>query len=83
MSDARLAYALGCESIHLLENIEQDFGRLMWYAGFEYHAISAYFGIMAMEILGFGSEAAEICAEVAEQFKEKDPTGKSFDIAKS
>jgi GNAT superfamily N-acetyltransferase/putative sterol carrier protein len=81
MSDPRLAYALGVKSINSLD-IERDLGDLIWRSGFQYRALSEYLGTMAMRLLGFQKEADEIYARVVRQFREKDPTGQEFDIAR-
>jgi putative sterol carrier protein len=81
MSDSRLAYALGVKSINSLD-IERDLGDLIWRSGFQYRALSEYLGTMAMRLLGFQREADEIYAEIIRQFREKDPTGQEFDIAR-
>ena|GEM_PF-929560 len=81
MSDPRLAYVLGVKSINSLD-IERDLGDLIWRSGFQYRALSEYLGTMAMRLLGFHKEADEIYAEIIRQFREKDPTGQEYDIAK-
>ncbi len=81
MSDSRLAYALGVKSINSLD-IERDLGDLIWRSGFQYHALSEYLGTMAMRLLGFQREADKIYTEIIRQFREKDPTGKEYDIAR-
>jgi putative sterol carrier protein/GNAT superfamily N-acetyltransferase len=81
MSDSKLAYALGVEMMSLLDVVALY--DLMRYAGFSYDAQAKYFGMMAMKLLGFKREAEEMYAEIVRQFKEKDATGKEFDIAKT
>jgi GNAT superfamily N-acetyltransferase/putative sterol carrier protein/uncharacterized membrane protein len=81
MSDFRLAYALGAKSINSLD-IERGLGDLIWRSGFQYHALSEYLGTMAMRLLEFQKEADEIYAEIIRQFREKDPTGQEYDIAR-
>jgi hypothetical protein len=79
MSDPRLVYVLGVEAVNWAD-IEENLGELMWDAGFG-DAGPKCFGMMAMKLLGFGSEAEEMYAEIVRQLKEKDPAGK-FDITK-
>ncbi len=81
LSDSMLAYALGIQMTNLMDigQIEQ----LIRHAGIDYNAVAKCFGIMAMKLLGFESEAEEMYADIVKQFKEKDPTGKEFDITKA
>jgi len=80
MSDPGLAYALGTQITFRLD-MGEGLGDLIWDA-FKYGAPKCL-GMMAMKLLGFQSEAEEMYAEIIKQFKEKDPTGKEFDMAKA
>ena len=82
MSDSRLAYSLGADAMRVM-NVEEGLGNLMWYAGFGDDEVMICFGMMAMKLLGFQTEAEEMYTEIVRQFKEKDPTGKEFDMTKA
>jgi len=73
VSEPRLAYELGVEMMY-------QKGMSLWYEVFGYDTMEKCFGMMAMKILGFESEAESTYAEIVRQFREKDPTGKEFDI---
>ena len=79
MSDSMLAYALGAQMTNLMDigNVE----RFIRYTGLGYDVIAKCFGIKAMRLLGFGTEADEMRDGLIKKFREKDPTGTEFDIA--
>ena len=76
-SPPRLAYSLGVEASGLIAD-KTPFGKAtdVLFDGFQF-----FFGIWAMKLLGFEEEAAEMLAEVEQQFREN-ADEKLVDIAK-
>ena len=77
-SPPRLAYALGVEASGLIAD-RTPFGKAkdVLVDGFQF-----FFGIWAMKLLGFESEAAEMLDSVDRQFRENAQTEESIDIAR-
>ncbi len=78
VSPPRLAYSLGVEASRLIAD-KTPFGKAtdVLFDGFQF-----FFGIWAMKILGFASEAAEMVAEAERQFRENAQAEESIDIAR-
>ena len=78
VSPPRLAYSIGVEASGLIAN-KTPFGKAtdVLFDGFQF-----FFGIWAMKLLGFASEAAEMVAEADRQFRENAQTEDSIDITK-
>lgn len=78
VSPPRLAYSLGVEASALLAH-KTPFGNVpeVMFDGFQF-----YFGIWAMKLLGFESEAKAMVAEANRQFRENAEAEKLIDIAK-
>ena len=77
-SPPRLAYALGVEASGLIAD-KTPFGKAkdVLFDGFQF-----FFGIWAMKLLGFASEAAEMLDAAEQQFRENAQTEESIDIAR-
>ena len=80
VSTPRLAYSLGVEASGLLAD-KTPFGKATEII-FEGEGFPFFFGIRAMKLLGFEQEAAEMLAEVEQQFRENAEAEKLIDIAK-
>ncbi|RKU18131.1 hypothetical protein C6500_14015 [Candidatus Poribacteria bacterium] len=80
VSPPRFAYALGVEASGLLAD-KTPFGKATEII-FEGEGFPFFFGIRAMKLLGFEQEAAEMLAEVEQQFRENAEAEKLIDIAK-
>ena len=78
VNPSRLAYAFGVEASGLIAD-KTLFRKVkdILFDGFE-----CFFGIWAMKLLGFETEAAEMLAEVEQQFRENAEVEASIDIAK-
>ena len=78
VSPPRLAYSLGVEASRLIAD-KTPFGKAtdVLFDGFQF-----FFGIWAMKLLGFASEAAEMVAETEQQFRENAQAEESIDIAR-
>lgn len=79
VSMPRLAYSLGVEASRLLSD-KTPFGKATDIL-FDGDGFPFFFGIWAMKLLGFEEEAAEMLAEVEQQFREN-ADEKLVDIAK-
>ena len=80
VSPPRLAYSLGVEASRLIAD-KTPFGKATGIL-FDGDGFPFFFGIWAMKILGFASEAAEIFAEVERQFCENVQAEEPIDIAR-
>ena len=80
VSPPRLAYSLGVEASRLISD-KTPFGKATEIL-FDGDGFPFFFGIWAMKILGFASEAAEIFAEVERQFCENIQAEEPIDISR-
>ena len=80
VSPPRLAYALGVEASELLAH-KTPFGKVTELI-FDGEGLPFFFGIWAMELLGFETEAAEMLAEAEQQFRENTQAEEPIDIAR-
>ena len=80
VSPARLAYSLGVEASELLAH-KTLFGKVTELI-FDGEGLPFFFGIWAMELLGFETEAAEMLAEAEQQFRENAQAEEPIDIAR-
>ena len=78
VSPPRLAYSLGVEASGLIAD-KTPFGKTtdVLFDGFQF-----FFGIWAMKLLGFETEAVEMITETERQFRENAQTEELIDIAK-
>ena len=75
----RLAYSIGVEASELLAH-KTPFGKVTELI-FDGEGLPFFFGIWAMELLGFEPEAAEMLDEADRQFRENAQTEESIDLA--
>ena len=75
----RLAYSLGVEASELLAH-KTPFGKVTELI-FDGEGLPFFFGIWAMELLGFEPEAAEMLDEADRQFRENTQTEEFIDLA--
>ena len=80
VSPPRLAYSLGVEASRLIAD-KTPFGKATEII-FDGDGFPFFFGIWAMKILGFESEAAEMIAEAERQFRENVQAEEPIDIAR-
>ena len=80
VSPPRLAYSLGVEASGLLSD-KTPFGKATDIL-FDGDGFQFFFGIWAMKLLGFETEAAEMVAEVEQQYRENAEIEAAIDIAK-
>ena len=80
VSTPRLAYSLGVEASRLIAD-KTPFGKATEII-FDGDGFPFFFGIWAMKLLGFESEAAEMIAEAEQQFRENAQVEEPIDIAR-
>lgn len=80
VSPPRLAYSLGVEASELLAD-KTPFGKVTELI-FDGEGCPFFFGIWAMKLLGFETEAAEMLAEAEQQFRENTQAEEPIDIAR-
>ncbi len=80
VSPPRLAYALGVEASELLAH-KTPFGKVTELI-FDGEGFPFFFGIWAMKLLGFETEAAEMLAEAEQQFRKNAQAEEPIDIAR-
>lgn len=80
VSPPRLAYSLGVEASELLAH-KTPFGKVTELI-FDGEGFPFFFGIWAMKLLGFETEAAEMLAEAEQQFRENAQAEEPIDIAR-
>ncbi len=80
VSPPRLAYSLGVEASELLAH-KTPFGKVTALI-FDGEGFPFFFGIWAMKLLGFETEAAEMLAEAEQQYRENAQAEEPIDIAR-